>query len=376
MTVDSLKVSKLGKIVVKLVKEPPSSGELIFISPRRRPTRPGASPFVIAPVELEMNCHPFRINATDAERHVLQYMYLTSFSILRYLSQNAAIKDMASNVERKWRTLVSSAEGPVKPETNAIEGQSRQPVSLDVMTPDLSLLTTDPKTKKRKLSDVPIAKGVPPAKRSALGVPSSAKPVSVKKEPTRPAAPTVKDAKSDSSFFSAPKPKPKLPSFKKAPPAPSSQASKQQTTNNVAQPSSIDPFQELLKSMAKGRKESPAASTPPSTSTPVPQAPLVMNGKKKKTVTWPSDDKLESVRLIEKAVYDDDPVDVSFLSPFLDLYDTLMTCSRSQFCGCFSLYRVYMCLTACAIWIGGKELLCMRIYLKKPLTGLNLYVSK
>ena len=87
MTVDSLKVSKLGKLVVKLVKEPPSSGELIFISPRRRRTRPRAPASFIAPVELEMNRHPFRINATDAERHVLQYMYLTSFSILRCLSQ-------------------------------------------------------------------------------------------------------------------------------------------------------------------------------------------------------------------------------------------------------------------------------------------------
>jgi hypothetical protein len=126
--------------------------------------------------------------------------------------------------------------------------------------------------------------------------------------------------------------------------------------------------------MAK-RKESPSVSTPPATSTPVPQALPVTNGKKKKTVTWPSDDKLESIRLIEKAVYDDDPVDVS-LSLFLDLYDTLMICLSSQFCGCFSLYRVFMCHTACAIWIEGKELLCMRIYLKRPLTGLNLYVSK
>lgn len=238
-------------------------------------------------------------------------------------------------MERKWRTLVSGAEGPLKSESNAIEGQSRQPVSLDVTTPDVSPFTTDPKTKKRKLSDVPIAKGVPPAKKSAVGVPSSVKPVAVKKEPTKSAAPTVKDAKSDSSFFSAPKPKPKLPSFKKAPPAPSTQASKQQMSNNVAQPSSIDPFQEALKLMAKGRKESPSVSTPPATSTPVPQALPVTNGKKKKTVTWPSDDKLESVRLIEKAVYDDDPVDVSFLSLFLDLYDTLMTCPSSQFCGCF-----------------------------------------
>jgi protein phosphatase 1 regulatory subunit 10 len=146
--------------------------------------------------------------------------------------------------------------------------------------------------------------------------------VTVKKE-TKPTA--VKDAKSDFSFFSAPKAKPKLPSFKKAPPAPTptANAKRESGTNvaNTAQPSSIDPFQEALKSM-KSRKDSPAVSTPPAvptSSTP----PLVLqqtqpgvakNGKQKKSVSWAPEDKLESVRFIEKAVYDDDPVDVSYLS--------------------------------------------------------------
>jgi protein phosphatase 1 regulatory subunit 10 len=126
-----------------------------------------------------------------------------------------------------------------------------------------------------------------------------------------PAA-AVKDVKSDSSFFSAPKPKPKLPSFKKAPPAP---AVKKDPDQNIAQPSSIDPFQEALKSM-KSRKESPvAASTPPpSAKLPAPQPTgLTKLGKKKKSVTWAPEGQLEMIRLIEKAVYDDDPLDVSIL---------------------------------------------------------------
>jgi protein phosphatase 1 regulatory subunit 10 len=129
----------------------------------------------------------------------------------------------------------------------------------------------------------------------------------VKKE-AKPVVTAVKDAKSDSSFFSAPKPKPKLPNFKKAPAAPT----KTERNPNVAQPSSIDPFQEALKSMAKARKESPVVSTPPPTSSDIPSATIKL-GKKKKSVTWAPEGQLELIRLIEKAVYDDDPVDVSLL---------------------------------------------------------------
>jgi len=146
----------------------------------------------------------------------------------------------------------------------------------------------------------------------------------------------VKDAKSDSSFFSAPKPKPKLPSFKKAPAPPpgSSAAGVPQVKKedlNVAQPSSIDPFQEALKSMAKARsKGSPAVPTPPpplsgngsansSGSTTVATSTssdngLTKNGKRKKSVTWAPEGKLESIRLIERAIYDDDPVDGTYTS--------------------------------------------------------------
>jgi protein phosphatase 1 regulatory subunit 10 len=116
----------------------------------------------------------------------------------------------------------------------------------------------------------------------------------------------VKDAKSDSSFFSAPKPKPKLPTFKKAPPP-------AKRDEHVAQPSAIDPFQEALKDMAKARRGSPAAATVPTppvapASAPVP-GPSKLK-KKGKTVTWAPEGQLELVKFIERAIYDGDTVDV------------------------------------------------------------------
>ena len=178
--------------------------------------------------------------------------------------------------------------------------------------------TLDPKTKKRKLADPASNKFPQPLKKAAVGTASSTKPtVVVKKEPgstsitTKAPSQAVKDAKADSSFFSAPKPKAKLPSFKKAPvPV----QVKKEEGSNIAVPSSYDPFQEVLKSM-KARKESPAVSTPPATSTPNSmldsQQGLARNLRKKKSVTWAPDHQLESIKLIEKAIYDDDPVDVS-----------------------------------------------------------------
>lgn len=83
MTVDSLKASKLGKIVVKLVKDPPTPGELAFLLLGRDYTRQTISVSVIAPVELKTSCHShcFCTHLTDSVRHVLQYMYLTSLSM-------------------------------------------------------------------------------------------------------------------------------------------------------------------------------------------------------------------------------------------------------------------------------------------------------
>ncbi|KAJ6516426.1 hypothetical protein C8R45DRAFT_960109 [Mycena sanguinolenta] len=229
MTVESLKTSKLGKVVVKLVKDPPTP----------------------------------------------------------------AIKDMASNVERRWRQMVTDKV----PESAA----------------------DDPKSKKRKIADPP-ARALPPLKKTAVG---TARPVPAKKEPavaasagSKTTAAPVKDAKSDSSFFSAPKPKPKLPSFKKAPPAPAKK-------DEVAQPSAIDPFQEALKLM-KARKGSPLAGI---VSTPSPHGSAERSGstsaaevgpsastklgKRKKSVTWAPEGKLESIRLIERAIYGDENSDGS-----------------------------------------------------------------
>ncbi|KAG6896863.1 hypothetical protein C0992_005610 [Termitomyces sp. T32_za158] len=185
------------------------------------------------------------------------------------------------------------------------------------------------KNLKRKVSDAQTSRPAPPAaKKTALGgsIASSSKSTVVKKEPgtagvlgASTKATSSKDAKSDSSFFSAPKPKPKLPSFKKAPPAPPAPTpAKAGTPSNVAQPSSVNPFEEALKSMGRSTKrESPAVNTPPSTSETPPQhqaqgyaqSNLTKKGTKKKTVTWAPPGMLERIKLIERAVYDDDPVD-------------------------------------------------------------------
>lgn len=227
LTLESLKASKLGKIIVRLVKEPPAP----------------------------------------------------------------AIKDMASNLERKWRQLLVASQ----------EESKRMDVD------------DDPKGKKRK-ADPSISKAAPPSKRPAVSAPgTSIKTVAVKKD-VKTVVREVKDAKSDSSFFSAPKPKPKLPSFKKASPA--STAVKKEPDHNVAQPSSINPFEEALKSMAKTRRDSPATSTPPppvpSSSAPSAAPSLTVSGKPKKMVTWAPEGKLELIKLIERAVYDDDPADGTF----------------------------------------------------------------
>jgi protein phosphatase 1 regulatory subunit 10 len=169
------------------------------------------------------------------------------------------------------------------------------------------VLVIDSKVKKRKPSEPPPAKNAPAAKKAIVASATSSKVV--KKEAKPPVLTAVKDAKSDSSFFSAPKPKARLPSFKKAP-APASVVKKEHPDPSVAQPSSIDPFQEVLKSM-KARKESPVVSTPPPTlSVSAPANPTKL-GKKRKSVTWAPDGQLESIRLIERAVYDDDPIEVS-----------------------------------------------------------------
>lgn len=193
--------------------------------------------------------------------------------IIRKLAKeasSAAIKDMATNIERRWRAMISESEAKTK------SGEKRKP--------------TEP----------PPSKPAPP-KKQALA--ASAKPVAVKREtPSAGAsAKAAAGAKVDAGFFSAPKAKPKLPSFKKATTAAPAEV-KREVDVGVAQPSSYDPFKETLMSMKK--RDSPAA-TPQPPATPAASV-SAKTGKKKKSVTWAPEDKLESVRLIEKAVYDDD----------------------------------------------------------------------
>lgn len=195
----------------------------------------------------------------------------------------------------------------------------------------------------------------------------STKPAVVKKE-TKPVA-AVKDAKADFSFFSAPKPKARLPSFKKA--AVPAQLKKDEA--NVSLPSSFDPFQEALKSM-KARKDSPALSTPPaaSASTP-PQISLGKNGKKKKCVTWATDEQLVSIRLIERAIYDDDPADVSRVSFYQCVYN-ITSMTFSLFIFLFFRVRIFL-LTTSAISTRKKALHCISDSSKRPLIGQNPTVS-
>ncbi len=169
-------------------------------------------------------------------------------------------------------------------------------------------------------------KAAPPAKKLATSATAtSSRPgFAVKKETKVIVTSVVKESKSDSSFFSQSKPKAKLPSFKKAP-APGStsgagSAVKRESEDggssfnvNVAQPSAIDPFQEALKSMQKNRRGSPAQTTfeSASTATTTAKSEFVKPGRKKKCVTWAAEGKLEQIKLIDKAIYDDDPMDVS-----------------------------------------------------------------
>ncbi|KAI9448515.1 hypothetical protein H4582DRAFT_1901117 [Lactarius indigo] len=219
--------------------------------------------------------------------------------IVRKLAKDAPIP---ANLERKWRNQFVYMQDQVMAAEDDMQGGFCYQ----------SFVIIDAKQKKRKLPDA-LSKAGPPTKKSAVSPASTSRPsVVVKKEgrlstTTAAGAATVKDSKSDSSFFSAPKQKPKLPSFKKAPTGPTtSTAIKKETIANVAQPSSTDAFQEALKDMARARKPSPVApNISGNTRTTTPPVPL----KKKKSVTWAADGQLELVKLIERAVYDDDPVD-------------------------------------------------------------------
>jgi protein phosphatase 1 regulatory subunit 10 len=222
--------------------------------------------------------------------------------------------------------------------------------------------------KKRKLSDSAAAsKAGPPVKRPAV-VAQPARAV-VKREP-KVVVTSVKDAKSDSSFFSN-KPKAKLPKFTKAAPAASKTSGGDivmKSANNVAQPSSFDPFQDALRSMKRtASPKTEVRSGTPQADIKSPIPPTRMGSvKKRKSVTFAPDSQLEQIKWIEKAIYDDDlSIDVSF---GLHAYSLKFVHSICRPC------------TACipfVTWIGMKALRCtLTVSLKSRWIGRMPYVSK
>ena len=132
--------------------------------------------------------------------------------------------------------------------------------------------------------------------------------------------------------------------------------------------------------MAKGRKESPSVTpTPPQPAPPTLAATTVITAgvtktvKKKKSVSWAPDGRLEQIKLIERAVYDDDPVDVSiflFASP-LDSW-----CEISVYLlGALLCYRERR-FTTSVISIETRVQPCMPKYSRSSLIGWSLKVRE
>lgn len=135
LTIDTLKTSKLGKIVVKLTKDPPAPGEY-FLPPapvtlllpmsyqtvpvriiaRPEPCACSLSAVVLYTVPLEFK----RIKENEVNLTPCACLFVSSLR-LRY-KNTSAIKDMAQNVERRWRLLLSGDGAAKTPES---EGESR-----------------------------------------------------------------------------------------------------------------------------------------------------------------------------------------------------------------------------------------------------------
>ena len=194
------------------------------------------------------------------------------------------------------------------------------------------------KTKKRKLSEMKAGAPGSTAGSKVTVVPSGTSATgskAVKKI-------EVKDAKTDSSFFSTSKPKKALPSFSKNKPAPSTAGATggnggkegESIKVEAAQPSNENAFELALKEMSG--KRSTATRPTSASSTPVPtsaagktsagvkvesrsgtETPPPGPGRpgKRRRVTWAPEGELEKVKIIEPAVYDDDGTKgVSFIS--------------------------------------------------------------
>ena len=145
---------------------------------------------------------------------------------------------------------------------------------------------------------------------------------------------------------------------------------KKEPPTNVAQPSSTDAFQEALKDM-RARKSSPSAPSISTNNASASSAALAGAKplKKKKTVTWAPDEQLELVKLIERAVYDDDPVDVSLIFPSIIV-------QYINYVPSMLIYRVHH--THCTMYVNWKEAKaprCTPTYLKRFSIGPNHNVS-
>ena len=153
-------------------------------------------------------------------------------------------------------------------------------------------------SKKRKLETT--TKVALPVKKAAVGAISAAKPTAtvVKKVVQAP-----KDTKADLSFFTT-KPKEKLPAFKRMVP---------KADPEPAGPT-VNAFEEAMKLM--GSKSSNGSAAQPSaratdaarelTPTTTVTSSIGKNGKAKKRVTFPPPERLVQIKLIERAIYDDD----------------------------------------------------------------------
>lgn len=125
MTIEQLKQVKIGKIIIKLTKEPPNAGK--FCSPY-------TLLFGCENTLYNLNNHLRKLRVLSKRKtHSLLIiftgrlygsdMYLT---ICYKLLSSAAIKDMASNIERKWRQMMLAPES--KKSEVVIEGGSCQSV--------------------------------------------------------------------------------------------------------------------------------------------------------------------------------------------------------------------------------------------------------
>ncbi|VDC01084.1 unnamed protein product, partial [Peniophora sp. CBMAI 1063] len=232
-----------------------------------------------------------------------------------------AVRDLAQNIERKWcdKLGIGKEDGAQEDVPAVVEGKKRK-------TPPASAPANGPPAKKavtvsslkaaaNVLSSKPAsATSTKPASSNATAGPSTSR-TTVRAVTASGASSTVKTdskatSKSDSSFFSAPKAKKPLPSFKKAPPAKEAEVA-------VARPKQGNAFEEALAAM----RGQPAVSGAREGSAPVGERGgsagvgseggggeglKVIGKRKRKSVTWAPEGRLEMVKFIERAVYDDD----------------------------------------------------------------------